>query len=64
MEVDFKKSSRQGNSVTKEVGGGGGQEGYSGIPGLRELLDLEDLAFAQGSHFMANKKCTLPEGNN
>ena len=34
----------------------------SGIPGLRELLDLEDLAFAQGSHFMANKKCTLPEG--
>ena len=64
MEVDFKKSSRQGNSVAKEVGGSGGQEGYSGIPGLRELLDLEDLAFAQGSHFMANKKCTLPEGNN
>lgn len=26
------------------------------------LLDLEDLAFAQGSHFMANKKCPLPEG--
>jgi pre-mRNA-splicing helicase BRR2 len=61
MEVDFKKSSRQGTSASKEVGGGG-QEGYSGIPGLRELLDLEDLAFAQGSHFMANKKCTLPEG--
>lgn len=55
--------------VIKEVGSGGGGgegggegEGYSGIPGLRELLDLDDLAFAQGSHFMAKKKCTLPEG--
>lgn len=66
MEVDSKKSStKQGQGlVIKDISGGGGgtQEGYSGIPGLRELLDLEDLAFTQGSHFMANKKCTLPEG--
>jgi pre-mRNA-splicing helicase BRR2 len=27
------------------------------------VLDLEDLVFAQGSHFMANKKCLLPEGS-
>jgi len=24
---------------------------------------LEDLAFAQGSHFMANKSCRLPDGS-
>ena len=63
MEVDSKKSTSTRGSSTKEFSNGGGaQEGYSGIPGLRELLDLEDLAFAQGSHYMANKKCTLPEG--
>lgn len=33
------------------------------IPGSRHLLDLEDLVFTQGSHFMANKKCQLPEGS-
>ncbi|KAI1287391.1 U5 small nuclear ribonucleoprotein helicase [Halotydeus destructor] len=27
-----------------------------------KVLDLEDLTFAQGSHFMANKRCQLPEG--
>lgn len=27
-----------------------------------KLLDLDDLTFAQGSHFMANKRCQLPEG--
>ncbi|CAK8692210.1 U5 small nuclear ribonucleoprotein 200 kDa helicase-like [Clavelina lepadiformis] len=26
-------------------------------------LDLEDLEFSQGSHFMANKKCQLPDGS-
>lgn len=29
----------------------------------RQLLDLEDLAFSQGSHFMANKRCQLPDGS-
>lgn len=27
------------------------------------MLDLEDLVFAQGSHFMANKRCQLPDGS-
>ena len=27
------------------------------------VLDLDDLTFAQGSHLMANKKCQLPEGS-
>ena len=26
-------------------------------------LDLDDLIFAAGSHFMANKRCQLPEGS-
>lgn len=29
----------------------------------RQLLDLEDLTFTQGSHFMANKRCQLPDGS-
>lgn len=29
----------------------------------KQLLDLEDLAFSQGSHFMANKRCQLPDGS-
>ena len=26
-------------------------------------IDLEDIVFSQGSHFMANKRCQLPEGS-
>jgi pre-mRNA-splicing helicase BRR2 len=29
----------------------------------QHVLNLEDLQFAQGGHFMANKKCQLPEGS-
>lgn len=29
----------------------------------RHILNLDELSFAQGSHFMSNKKCTLPEGS-
>jgi pre-mRNA-splicing helicase BRR2 len=29
----------------------------------QQVINLEDLAFAQGGHFMANKKCQLPEGS-
>ena len=31
--------------------------------GARSQLDLEDLTFEQGSHFMANKRCQLPDGS-
>ena len=27
------------------------------------MLDFEALAFAQGGHLMANKKCDLPKGS-
>jgi pre-mRNA-splicing helicase BRR2 len=29
----------------------------------RQMLDLDDLSFHQGSHFMSNKRCQLPEGS-
>uniref|UniRef100_A0A8C6PL52 Small nuclear ribonucleoprotein U5 subunit 200 n=1 Tax=Nothobranchius furzeri TaxID=105023 RepID=A0A8C6PL52_NOTFU len=35
--------------------------GESVVP--RQVLDLEDLTFTQGSHFMANKRCQLPDGS-
>ena len=28
-----------------------------------QTLDLDDLTFNQGSHFMANKRCQLPDGS-
>ncbi|RKO87988.1 Sec63 Brl domain-containing protein, partial [Blyttiomyces helicus] len=28
----------------------------------RSTIDLESLTFAQGGHFMSNKKCSLPQG--
>ena len=28
-----------------------------------EVMNLEEMAFANGSHFMANKRCQLPEGS-
>ncbi|RZF42849.1 hypothetical protein LSTR_LSTR003673 [Laodelphax striatellus] len=46
--------------------GGGGEMGGAGgglVPGSRQVLDLEDLVFAQGSHFMSNKRCQLPDGS-
>nr|CAI5865606.1 unnamed protein product [Callosobruchus analis] len=33
------------------------------VAGSRHLIDFEDLVFAQGSHFMANKRCQLPDGS-
>ncbi|VDO26060.1 unnamed protein product [Onchocerca flexuosa] len=29
----------------------------------RKVLDLNDLAFSQGSHLMSNKRCHLPDGS-
>ena len=31
--------------------------------GYVQSLDLDDLTFTQGSHFMANKRCQLPDGS-
>ncbi|KAF5400264.1 U5 small nuclear ribonucleoprotein helicase [Paragonimus heterotremus] len=34
-----------------------------GTIGIANLVDLESLAFAQGGHLMANKRCQLPDGS-
>lgn len=31
--------------------------------GQRTVLELDELVFTQGSHFMANKRCQLPDGS-
>ena len=31
--------------------------------GVASILDLEDLVFSQGSHFMSNRRCQLPDGS-
>lgn len=33
------------------------------VAGQRKILELEELVFSQGSHFMANKRCQLPDGS-
>lgn len=33
------------------------------VSGHRQVLDLEDMVFAEGSHFMSNKRCQLPDGS-
>ncbi|KAK7334959.1 hypothetical protein VNO80_26728 [Phaseolus coccineus] len=33
------------------------------LKGQRQMLDLENIAFAQGGFFMAKKKCDLPDGS-
>lgn len=33
------------------------------IAGHRQVLDLEDMVFSEGSHFMSNKRCQLPDGS-
>lgn len=34
-----------------------------GTSGTVNLVDLENLAFSQGGHLMANKRCQLPDGS-
>lgn len=33
------------------------------VVGQRSVLELDELQFTQGSHFMANKRCQLPDGS-
>ena len=42
---------------------GVGGEAAGGAAAGRRTLDFESLAFAQGGHLMANKKCDLPKGS-
>lgn len=52
------RAQRQRREENEDIGGPGGL-----VQGTRTMIDLNDLVFAQGSHFMANKKCDLPDGS-
>ncbi|XP_039281589.1 putative U5 small nuclear ribonucleoprotein 200 kDa helicase [Nilaparvata lugens] len=54
-----KEAAGGGGGGGGEIGGGSGGQ----VAGSRQVLDLEDLVFAQGSHFMSNKRCQLPDGS-
>jgi len=43
--------------------GGRGDKGGAAAAAGREVLDFDSLLFAQGSHFMSNKSCSLPPGS-
>jgi hypothetical protein len=51
-----------GRAVRTRRAGAGGEAGAGAAAG-RRTLDFESLAFAQGGHLMANKKCDLPKGS-
>ncbi|XP_034947956.1 putative U5 small nuclear ribonucleoprotein 200 kDa helicase [Chelonus insularis] len=52
------RTQRKRIEENEDTGGPAGQ-----VQGTRNIIDLEDLTFAQGSHFMANKRCQLPDGS-
>ncbi|CAH8267101.1 unnamed protein product [Arabidopsis lyrata] len=65
-EENLQKSIHEEARRLKEEAGGdvADRDLESGwVKGQRQLLDLESLAFDQGAHLMANKKCDLPPGS-
>lgn len=57
-EESNSRSSRRKDQNDELEAGAGAQ-----VTGSRQIVDLEDLVFQQGSHFMANKRCQLPDGS-
>jgi pre-mRNA-splicing helicase BRR2 len=55
MEARAQRKRREEN---EDTGGPGGL-----VQGTRNVIDLDDIAFVQGSHFMPNKRCHLPDGS-
>lgn len=60
-EEDEESTSRSSRRKDKNNDGDLGTSAT--VQGSRQIIDFEDLVFAQGSHFMANKRCQLPEGS-
>lgn len=56
-DAGARSSNRKSTANDSDMGAGGN------VPGSRQVIDFEDLVFAQGSHFMANKRCQLPDGS-
>lgn len=47
----------------KEQSDESAEGGVGQVTGQRKILEFDEMAFAQGSHFMANKRCQLPDGS-
>ena len=70
MEAKLRKEirglrERQGAGVQADDGDTamGDSAAAQSTVGARQMLDLETLAFTQGGHLMANKRCELPQGS-
>ncbi|XP_075988982.1 U5 small nuclear ribonucleoprotein l(3)72Ab [Anticarsia gemmatalis] len=53
-EAPRKRNKTEGTTTTGAV---------AQVSGSRKVLQLEELMFAAGAHFMANKRCQLPPGS-
>lgn len=58
MDGGASRAQKQKEDNEENGGGIGGQ-----VSGQRQVLELDEMAFTQGSHFMANKRCQLPDGS-
>uniref|UniRef100_A0A914URZ7 U5 small nuclear ribonucleoprotein 200 kDa helicase n=1 Tax=Plectus sambesii TaxID=2011161 RepID=A0A914URZ7_9BILA len=61
VEAEREKRAKAQQSRRNQEAGKTMEEG--GWLAQRQVLDLDDLSFQQGSHFMSNKRCQLPEGS-
>lgn len=60
---DQEEGEARGSKRGKGDAEDGGAAAAGQVAGVRQLLELEEMAFTQGSHFMANKRCQLPDGS-
>lgn len=60
---DETESGSSRSQKRKEENDENGVVGSGQVIGQRKLLELDEMAFSQGSHFMANKRCQLPDGS-
>ncbi|KAI8036698.1 hypothetical protein M5D96_010499 [Drosophila gunungcola] len=60
---DQDESESRGSKRGKGDAEDGGAAAAGQVAGVRQLLELDEMAFTQGSHFMANKRCQLPDGS-
>lgn len=57
MDGGLSRASKHKEEHDESVGIGGQ------VAGQRQVLEFDELTFTQGSHFMANKRCQLPDGS-
>lgn len=61
-EADDDKETAK-SSTKASLKNGKSHDSAEGSGSSWEMLNLEEISFTNGSHFMANKKCKLPEGS-